>query len=612
MRFSFTLFLFILLKDSVQGCDFSTTGIGTFDGNSFLSWGLYTSAGGGELGVFSQDNAEVHRGPSALKAEVNVSHSWGMRTFSSCDYIFKKDHIYKVKLWLNGGIGKSVKVAIQQHDGGTAAVIAEESVVIDAAGWKAYELELSSDGDYTKGKVKLTFPDVGVVSVDELTMQEFPPKTFMKVLANDARIQFSGVADQTTNADSAVLYRFPRSYATSDTKLTNPQVSWTTSNRAAASSGIALSFRTNSENIKVHFEEKRDYTGGVFTLAFAVYKNGVFQQVMKETTDVVELSLHNSGGQMVSWTITFPAFGQVNFTGLEIESGATLENYSVDNRKIYVAIGNSITHGQGQTDLSTHLTYPWQVADSLDYQLYNWGIGGSKVNELVFDNFSAAGITPDVVTVLWGYNDFNCAHANCNTDAYITDHTLIYYRSLMTRMANAFPSAIIMGVLPTFSTTPDKSFVRSLSYLRSEQEKILLDLKNTFSNICYFDGLSVTDAMSLSDAVHLNDAGATAIAHRIITELNHKVVVDVNRVDAISSKLYPHPVIESTLLRFKNDGDARMLIFRCWDSQGRFQKEIILDRNPFPIGRQALPTGFYTYLICDEHNILQRGKIRVE
>ena len=227
-----------------------------------------------------------------------------------------------------------------------------------------------------------------------------------------------------------------------------------------------------------------------------------------------------------------PSFAQIKFLGLEIDQTSDLQNLGIDTRPVYVAIGNSITHGMGQTNLSTHLTYPWLVADSLNFHLYNWGIGGSKIHESIFNNFAVSEITPDVVSILWGYNDINCTN-NCNTDDYIINNTMKYYKNLMTNLAATFPNATIIGILPTYSNTSAKSNVRSLDYLRTEQQKIISDLQKTYNNIHFFNGNDITNEASLNDDVHLNDLGAVQVANELIKELMNQNTVNYEIIDTL-------------------------------------------------------------------------------
>lgn len=533
---SLTLYFLILISSfSVSAqCDFSSTGVGSFDGTNYTNWSTFTSAGSGDLATFSQESSSnfVHSGSESMKIDVSTSHNWGVRMFNSCDLPLTKDRLYTIQFWIYGGNSKQLKVALQHLNGGTV-VISEQVVNLTSNTWKMYEVSITSDGTYSKGKIKFTFPNTGVYYLDDVIVTELLPDVPKVIDPTDQGIHYTGVAHNDITSSSATFYRFPYNYATNDESNQNPFVQVKTAKRAIASSGISIEFKTKSKNIKAKFKEITTTTGGVTTLSFAVYKNGTLHNVYTNNNDNVELTFNDATGTNNTWRITMPSFAQIQFLGLEIDQTSTLETLPTDNRPVYVAIGNSITHGVGQTKYSTHLTYPWLVADSLNFHLYNWGVGGSKVHESVFNNFSEAGITPDVVSVLWGYNDFNCAHVNCNSDNYIINNTMKYYETLMTNLASTFPNATIVGILPTYSNTPAKSSVRSLDYLRTTQQTLITELQKTYNNVHFFNGNGVTDSQSLNDDVHLNDLGAVQVANGLIKELIDQQVVNYEVIDTL-------------------------------------------------------------------------------
>jgi lysophospholipase L1-like esterase len=508
-------------------------GIGDFEGIQYNDWNTLTPAGGVDVGMFTQESKLAHSGTGSLKINVVSDHNWGMRTYPSCNTTLVKGRFYKIRFWVYGGNRKQIKVALQQQDV-TTVVITEQLINLVSDEWQVYEVVMQSDDNYINGKVKFTFPSIGVYYLDDVVVTETQDQVTKIVQPNDINLRYTGVVYNNITETEATFYRFPFSYATENESNTSPFVQVKTAKTAAASTGISIEFKTNSKIIKAKFSELTTLTKGVYTLDFAVYKNGALYDVFTDTDEEIEFSLSDLSGVNNIWRITMPSFAQIKFLGLEIDQSANLQTLSEDNRPIYVAIGNSITHGMGQTNLSTHLTYPWLVADSLNFHLYNWGTGGSKVHESVFENFAASKLTPDVVTVLWGYNDINCAHVNCNTDEYIINYTLVFYESLMTNLASTYPNATIIGILPTYSSTPDKSTVRSLGYLRTKQELIIKELKSSYDNISFFNGNDVTDVGSLNDDVHLNDLGAEQVANRIIKELYDLEIVYKSNIDTLA------------------------------------------------------------------------------
>ena len=541
MQYLFYLTGLLLSLNSIAQCDFGASGIGNFDGTNYDAWGYYNNAGG-VVGAFSSESDSVHSGSNSVKVDVTTAHAWGMRMFNNCNHPLINTNYYTIKFWVHGGNGKQVKVALQYIDGGSE-VIGENTVDLTSDKWEEYEVTIQSDVDHANGKVKFTFPEIGIYYLDDVIVTDTTAEISKDINPNNANLRYTGVVHNDITNSSATFYRFTENYATNNAVINNPNYNQlATAKRAAGSSGISIEFKTNSNNITAKFAEITTHTTGITTLSFAVYKNGELYNVFTDNDDDVEFSFNDFSGNSNTWRITMPTFAQIQFLGLEIDNSAVLDVLTTDSRPVYVAIGNSITHGTGQTGFSTHLTYPWQVADSLDYHLYNWGIGGSKINESIFTNFTDGGITPDVVSVLWGYNDFNCNNANCGYDGYILDNTLVYYRNLMSNLASTFPNATIMGILPTYSTTAPYSAIQDLDYLSYAQDSILMELQATYDNICFFDGKEVTDASSLSDAVHLNDAGATDLANRIIEELSSKIVLAHTTEKYIGSEIEVFPI----------------------------------------------------------------------
>lgn len=511
-----TLFTIALISGFSQ-CDWNV--IGNFDGPNYNQWTYYPDQSGTNYGAFSQEGSETYGGANSLKADVTVANTWQMRTLTNCDYAFSDGTIYSISFWAKGTIGHKIKVSIQSNDSGTNELEAS-TIELTSAEWKEYNVNLTSDGDYAKGRLRFNFQDVGTYYLDEISFEEVTLGTSEFIAPNDDNLRYTGVGYLNATDTKAVFYRFTEEYATTTQATFSPYVQLATNKRSPASGGITIQFKTNSSFITPKFVENTTLTQGLTTLAFAVYKNGEFFQEFISNVDNVEFDIINAGGEMAEWTITMPSYAQMEFLGMDIEKGSSLETLAPDNRPVYVAIGNSITHGIGQTNTSTHRTYAWQVAQEKDYHLYNWGIGGSKIYDGVFDNFTDLNLTPDVVSILWGYND-----AAYNT-AYVENTSIVYYENLVSNICTNFPDAKVVGILPTYTN----SNYAGIDFLRTNQALVLDNLVSNGTckaeNVVYFDGSTVTDASSLSDDVHMNDQGATEIAEAVIQALS-TVTVEV-------------------------------------------------------------------------------------
>ena len=236
-------------------CNVGAGGIGTFEEGMYDDWLYYNSASGKGYGVFSQSTiSESYAGDVSAKIEVNESHNWAVRMITGCDYPLVNNEKYSVGFWLKGDAGKKVKVTLQHHEGGTT-VIEDKEIVIQNNEWKYYSTELTSNGDFEKGRVNFTFPEQGVYYLDNVEVNVLVPDVLQSVSPSHSEIRYSGVVHNEVRNEVATLYRFPENYATSDLNHTNPFVQMKTASRAAASSGISISFKTNSDNVLAHFHE---------------------------------------------------------------------------------------------------------------------------------------------------------------------------------------------------------------------------------------------------------------------------------------------------------------------------------------------------------------------
>ncbi|MEJ7830313.1 MAG: hypothetical protein WKF91_19040 [Segetibacter sp.] len=61
-----------------------------------------------------------------------------------------------------------------------------------------------------------------------------------------------------------------------------------------------------------------------------------------------------------------------------MDDNSKLSSYRPLKKKVYIGFGDSITHGRGQ-DGASYLTYPYILSQKLNMELYNLGIGGSRI-----------------------------------------------------------------------------------------------------------------------------------------------------------------------------------------------------------------------------------------
>jgi len=318
-----------------------------------------------------------------------------------------------------------------------------------------------------------------------------------------------------------------------------------------------------------------------------IYRNGVeVKWVQKAVGLPLSISGTTTEGGSGTWTCVLPSFKAQYFENIELEDGYTLESVDSNNKPIYVAIGNSITQGVGQTANATPFTYAWQVAEALGYELYNFAVGGSKVNTQVLDNFE--GLNPSLVTVLWGYNDVYYSKLDLSS-------TLDKYDTLMTELVERYPSAKIVAIEQTYTTTTGSATIpaNTISRLRTEERSILDRLSATHGNLLIVNGLDYTDASQLTGPVHLNDDGAKSLADGLISEIkNFKPVSVSDYKQKIASKnsliSLDNGFIKATV-HTKN-----VAILSLVNLQGKIVRESSFSTgSEIKLGTSELPHGVY-------------------
>lgn len=514
---SLLFFITLAVLTNAQ-CVLNTTGtLEGFEG-TVSEWTDYTDA---TDGIFTEVTAEKHSGNSSLQVEVLQASTWKVRIFTQeCNLTYTSGMFYRVTYWAKGDEGKGIRIVLE--DGGTE--ITQATLPIVGADWKQYTHTFEMNSTYTDGEFRFVLPDVGTYYIDDLSIEETETNGLMSVDLTHENIRYNGVVDfKTLTPERVSHYRLAKDYAEQ-----NGYSNYAKEN-ALGSSGVVIEFKTASPTLNLSFEEEIVDGKDVYWHEIVVFKD---DEIVLQTNEF-DFSLSNPSGEESVWEIAMPIFTHMDFVGLEISEEHPLLPLSDDDRLVYVSIGNSITHGVGQTHNATHLTYPYLVADSLDFHLFNWGIGGSSISDKVFDNFTKGNIIPDVVTLLWGYNDVHYASQYGGGDSYITNTTLPRYKTLLANMCKSFPDATILAILPTStdnSDVPDgyTGSIRTIPFLRQEQKAIITELQATYDNLIYFDGSQYTSASDpdhLADDVHLNDEGAKALADQIIQKLYNEGVV---------------------------------------------------------------------------------------
>ncbi len=317
---------------------------------------------------------------------------------------------------------------------------------------------------------------------------------------NNQLIEFKGALFIQKSDQKVIISRHSKSM------LEHPQT-FMVAKKANTQSGVTICFSCNSSKIDVAFEKRNDADSR--QNVFGVYKNGEFYKSINGLTFTID---NQEKKESNNWEIVLPTFSGVNFLGLKIDNKAKLFPVKKETKPVYVAIGNSITHGVGQKG-AAYLSYPFLLAREKNWELYNLAVGGSKISWPVAQLLKD--IKVDVITVLWGYNDWNSTFL-------IESEIKPYYKKLLLELRKVQPKAKIYCILPTTSKslTP-KNGSDSLDDIRDTEREIINKLQaKGDKNLFLIEGHKMTTVDDLNDAVHLSVDGAANFTKHLLKEIN--------------------------------------------------------------------------------------------
>lgn len=196
--------------------------------------------------------------------------------------------------------------------------------------------------------------------------------------------------------------------------------------------------------------------------------------------------------------IVMPYCAGVDFLGVSVNSGASLEAPTARPSTRLACIGDSITHGFSATNVGT--SWPSLLAGLKDWQLINHGYGGRQVDAA--DGTYLGQINPSVATYLIGYNNFS---VQTPLEAFKTS-----YKEFVTNFRALCPTVKLYCITPLWT---DNTFgALGIDDYRDEIADALTELAD--ANNVLVDGLSLATGSTASfpDSVHPNDAGSAEIA----------------------------------------------------------------------------------------------------
>lgn len=344
--------------------------------------------------------------------------------------------------------------------------------------------------------------------------------------------------------------------------------------KAKNTTGGVIAFRTDSQSVQLRFRPTADLNRGS---EFAAFLDGQYTQSYRFNRNQQEMAIRLEGGQDGSsrlWELTLPSFSNPQLLAFEIEKGAVLESPRVGGRKVYVALGDSITHGTGQGS-ATHLTWPFILSRKLDYTLYNLAVGGSGVSMAAAQTL-ADFESIDLITVLIGYNDWNGEGDG-------VDEFRDQYVQMMEAIRASHPRTPVFYISPLF-TWREVSNATGLPIekFREVVRELVEELGQGDPNVHFIAGESVSSEKNLQpegskDVVHLTADGAALLAESlypiVAAEPGYSVETTAGRVTLhngtdIQVAVVPEAGGELSGFSVFFDGEWHELIYRALDYGG--------------------------------------------
>jgi len=288
-----------------------------------------------------------------------------------------------------------------------------------------------------------------------------------------------------------------------------------------AASGITLSFSTDSESLTLNVCLASASSRTFYS--FDVMVNGRVIGYMDNVPDADECpptylreypfgenkKTFSLGEGQKTVEIFFPWTMSVHLTELSLDDGASFT--PLPQRKKLLAFGDSITQGLDASRPTN--AYIVQTARALGMSLYNKGIGG----EFFFPELALCRepYTPDLITVAYGTNDWNCVPTRREYEA----KCKLFFQNLR----QVYPDTRIVAISPIWRKDRD---TEGKCCLFDELKTIFAEALSPLSNVTLIHGdeLVPHDPKFFSDGyLHPNDAGFRFYADNLIAELKKRL-----------------------------------------------------------------------------------------
>ena len=338
-----------------------------------------------------------------------------------------------------------------------------------------------------------------------------------KIAADDPNIHYEGIKIVAKEADGGMRYKRFTDEIYNITPPNKKKGDTVPSRKAQTTPCVKMLFKTKSKKIKLFFKTLPEYEHR--GASFGIYQNGKWWKSIDFNKDHRDMELNitpETPGKEVLYTIALPSWSNPFFYGMELDDGASLIPFTPVKRKIYVAYGDSVSHGTGQK--GSYQTWPYKLAEKINYEVYSLAVGGASIKLPVIEMFGQFDHI-DLITVYIGINDA----ARKSIEQYKKD-----YDEMLSIIRKYHSKTKIVCI--TMHTVPEDkvgrfSKVRLIDYRKPVIEIVTARRKEGDGNLFLVHGDQLTtlkDAMNPGN-VHLSIEGADKWAEKLYQKIKDKL-----------------------------------------------------------------------------------------
>ncbi|MDB9744261.1 SGNH/GDSL hydrolase family protein [Fibrobacterales bacterium] len=330
--------------------------------------------------------------------------------------------------------------------------------------------------------------------------------SMVKIPLNDTRIKFEGVYYPQISDSIVILNRHLDTMKNfSESGISGGWIQqW-----VKTQTGVRVRIKTSSPRVKFEFSQREGggVIGAVPSSGFTIFSA---DSVIAKFSSLDFILEHPNPEVSQVFELSLPNLWAVNFTGLSLDKGYSLEALPELNNPVYVAIGNSITHGTGQY-VSSAKTYPYLLAQKKDWNLYNLAVAGAGMGWGIALNTKNQKV--DVISVLIGFNDWKYK-------AFPIEHYQTIYSRLLDSLRSFHPMAQIYAISPLVTKETEYAAPFTIQEMRNMMSSVVKEKQRKDSSLCMINGPEISNISMLSDLVHLNENGARQLSENLTDEMN--------------------------------------------------------------------------------------------